>query len=141
MFVLDTDVYFGGLQLRSRGRTVVTDRLGSVRNPGGVPSRYFPYGEEEQVTTQDRDKFDGYYRDATSGLDFGGKRYYASALGVFVAPDQSKQCSANQNPELFNKYRFAAADPVTNSRGGVRIDQSGRFDDAGNTVVSYVKPS
>jgi len=75
MFVLDTNLYFGNMLLRSRGVTVVTDRLGSVRNSGGTASRYFPYGEEEQVTAQDRDKFGTYYRDSTTGLDYAENRY------------------------------------------------------------------
>jgi hypothetical protein len=41
-------------------------------------------------------------------------------------------------PGSWNRYSFAGADPVTNSSGLVGIDQTGRFDDSGNTVVSSV---
>ena len=53
MTTLDTSLYFGSRTIISRGVTVALDRLGSNQASG---SRYFPYGEEQQVTAQDRDK-------------------------------------------------------------------------------------
>ena len=50
---VDTNLYFGSRTIVSRGVTVVPDRLGSNRAEG---SRYYPYGEEQQVTAGDRDK-------------------------------------------------------------------------------------
>ena len=62
----------------SRGNVVGLDRVGSVRTAVNVgASRYFPYGEEETTTQQDRDKFATYYRDGTTGLDYAQNRYYA----------------------------------------------------------------
>ena len=42
----DTNLYFGSRAIVSRGATVIPDRVGSKRAGG---SRYFPYGEEQQV--------------------------------------------------------------------------------------------
>ena len=75
MTQLDTNLYFGSRTIVSRGVTVAPDRLGS-NYAGG--SRYFPYGEEQQVTAQDRDKFGTYYRDSTTGLNYTQNRYYAN---------------------------------------------------------------
>src|SRR5579859_8202083 len=97
----------------SRGVTVTPDRLGSI---GG----YFPYGEEQQVTAQDRDKFATYYRDSTSALDYAQNRYYASTLGRFTSPDPYKQASAGASePQNWNQYAYVGGDPVN------RIDPQG----------------
>ena len=107
---IDTNLYFGSRTIVSRGVTVAPDRLGS-NYAGG--SRYFPYGEEQQVTAQDRDKFATYYRDSTTTLDYADQRYYASTLGRFMTVDRGP---ADPNTPLsFNRYAYAAADPVNNS--------------------------
>jgi hypothetical protein len=69
--LVDVNVYFGSKTIVSRGAAAVRDRLGSSRTGG---SKYFPYGEEQQVTGQDRDKFGTYYRDGTTGLDYADQR-------------------------------------------------------------------
>jgi RHS repeat-associated protein len=110
MFVGDTNLYFGGKRIRSRNVTVVTDKSGSVRNSG---ARYFPYGEEEQVTAQDRDKFATYYRDGTTGFDYAENRYYASTLGRFLTPDPSGASTVvTQNPVSWNMYAYVNGDPA-----------------------------
>jgi RHS repeat-associated protein len=120
MFVLDTNLYFGGKLLRSRSVTVVTDRSSSVRNSG---ARYFPYGEEQQVTAQDKDKFGGYYRDATSGLDYAQNRYYANTLGRFTSPDPYAASVGPSDPASWNRYIYTRGDPIN------RIDPSGLEDE------------
>jgi RHS repeat-associated protein len=113
MFLVDTNLYFGGMQLRSRAVTVVTERSSSVRNSGGTASRYFPYGEEQQVTSQDRDKFGTYYRDGTTGLDYAQNRYYANTLGRFLTPDPAGASAvAIQIPSSWNMFAHANSDPV-----------------------------
>jgi RHS repeat-associated protein len=93
------------------------DRLGSA---GG--SRYFPYGEEKQVTAQDRDKFATYYRDGTTGLDYAQNRYYASTLGRFLTPDPDSASAGPSEPGSWNRYAYTRGDPVN------RTDPSGRVD-------------
>jgi RHS repeat-associated protein len=106
---IDTNLYFGSRMIVSRGVTVQPDRIGSNRAGG---SRYFPYGEEQQSTAQDRDKFATYYRDSTTGLDYAQNRYYASTLGRFVSPDPYKSANGTANPQEWNQYAYVATDPI-----------------------------
>src|SRR5579859_5912443 len=106
---LDTNLYFGSRTIVSRGVTVQPDRLGSNRAGG---SRYFPYGEEQQVTAQDRDKFATYYRDSTTGLDYAQNRYYASTLGRFLSPDPYRASAGRADPGSWNRYAYTQGDPV-----------------------------
>ena len=83
---------------------VSTDHLGSTRlvtdQNANVVGRhdYIPFGEEIAGNTGGRDstfgtqdfvnqKFTGKERDAESGLDYFGARYYGSALGRFTSSD------------------------------------------------------
>jgi RHS repeat-associated protein len=106
---VDTNLYFGSRTIVSRGVTVVPDRLGSNRAGG---SRYFPYGEEQQVTAQDRDKFATYYRDGTTGLDYAQNRYYASTLGRFISPDPYSSSVGPADPGSWNRYAYVQNDPI-----------------------------
>ncbi len=65
--------------------SVVTDNVGAIKDE----SDYYPYGAERVITDLDsnRYKFTGKERDAESGLDQFGARYYASAWGRFMTPD------------------------------------------------------
>ena len=72
-----------------------TDALGSVRavtnQQGQVISRhdFMPFGEEVAPVTPPTEKqlFTGKERDAESGLDHFGARYYGSSIGRFVGPN------------------------------------------------------
>jgi RHS repeat-associated protein len=92
---------------------VAPDRLGSNQASG---SRYFPYGEEQQTTAQDRDKFATYYRDSTTGLDYAQNRYYANTLGRFISPDPYQATATSpsdpSNPKSWNRYAYVNGDPV-----------------------------
>jgi RHS repeat-associated protein len=116
---VDTNLYFGSRTIVSRGVTVTLDRVGSNRAGG---SRYFPYGEEQQVTAQDRDKFATYYRDSTTGLDYAQNRYYASTLARFMSPDPYQASAGPSDPGSWNRYAYTRGDPVN------RIDPSGQSD-------------
>jgi len=119
MTTLDTNLYFGSRTIVSRGVTVTLDRVGSNRAGG---SRYFPYGEEQQTTAQDRDKFATYYRDSTTGLDYAQNRYYANTLGRFMSPDPYTESAGPSDPGSWNRYAYTRGDPVN------RADPSGQFD-------------
>jgi len=101
---VDTNLYFGSRMIVSRGGIVVPNRLGSIGD-------YFPYGEEKQVTAQDRDKFATYYRDGNTGLDYAQNRYYANTLGRFTSPDAGTG-SKPVDPGSWNKYVYTQGDPV-----------------------------
>jgi RHS repeat-associated protein len=83
------------------------DRLGSSRTGG---SKYFPYGEEQQVTAQDKDKFATYYRDGTTGLDYAQNRYYANTLGRFTSPDPYMSSGGTADPQSWNRYSYVQGD-------------------------------
>ena len=110
-----------------------TDQLGSTRlvtDAGqNVIARhdYLPFGEEIPSTYGGRSKpsllfgaldnvnqkFTGKERDAESGLDYFGARYYGSALGRWTSPDPklfSKE--ALQIPQEWNKYAYARNNPL-----------------------------
>src|SRR5207245_5825119 len=99
-------VYFGSKLIQANGTGPLLDRLGSNRNA----SRYFPYGEEQQVTANDKDKFATYYRDQTTGLDYAQNRYYANTLGRFTNPDSHAGFTAI--PQSLNRYAYVQGDPV-----------------------------
>src|SRR5437588_3701164 len=103
----------------SRGVAVMLDRLGS-NHAGG--SRYYPYGEEQQTTAADRDKFATYYRDQTTGLDYAQNRYYANTLGRFTSPDPYKASGGPADSQSWNRYTYTRGDPVN------RFDPSGLED-------------
>jgi len=109
------NVHFGGKLVRSAGKTVAVDRLGSVvgrGGPGAVETHsYFPYGEERVVTAQDREKFGTYLRDAT-GLDYADQRYYASTQGRFTSPDPYQASGGAGEPGSWNRYGYVEGDPV-----------------------------
>ncbi len=92
----DVNLYFGSKVIVSKSGPVLRDRLGSSRTGG---SKYFPYGEEQQVTAQDRDKFGTYYRDGTTGLDYAQNRYYANTLGRFTSPDPYMPSGGPADPQ------------------------------------------
>jgi len=122
-----TNVYFGG-KLVSRGApggshqdgiqltAVTTDRLGSI-------GKFYPYGQEKpSATTNDTQKFTGYYRDAVTGLDYADQRYHEPGMGRFATPDPYKASSGPQDPGSWNKYAYTRGDPVN------RVDPNGQDD-------------
>ena len=63
-------------------------------------------------------KFTGKERDAESGLDMFGARYYASTLGRFVTPDWAAKPTAVPyahygNPQSLNLYGYVENNPTT----------------------------
>ncbi|MEO5924828.1 MAG: RHS repeat-associated core domain-containing protein [Bryobacteraceae bacterium] len=97
-----TNLYFGGKMLTAQGSTILTDRLGSNVTGG---KRYFPFGQEKpSATTNNTEKFTGYFRDAESGLDYADQRYHNAGSGRFVTPDPAGSG--------LNWYAYANSDPV-----------------------------
>ncbi len=57
--------------------------------------------------------FTGKERDAESGNDYFGARYYASSMGRFMSPDPSGLYYADlTNPQSFNLYSYALNNPL-----------------------------
>jgi RHS repeat-associated protein len=64
--------------------------------------------------------FTGKERDAESGLDYFGARYYGSSMGRFMSPDFSDDpmpipFTDPGNPQTLNAYAYGINNPLTNS--------------------------
>ncbi len=109
------NVTFAGKLVQSKGYTVATDRLGSVRwsSLGGVTEYiYFPYGEERTGTSNDTEKFGTYTRDS-SGQDYADQRYYGVGTGRYWTVDPAGTRAVKLgNPMSWNHYAYALADPI-----------------------------
>ena len=57
-------------------------------------------------------KFTGKERDAESGLDNFGARYYASAMGRFMKPDPLLNSGRPGSPQTWNRYSYALNNPL-----------------------------
>jgi RHS repeat-associated protein len=96
------------------------DAVGSVRavtdQAGNVVRRhdYFPFGEGDGTTTgQDAVRFAGKERDAESGLDYFGARYYASRTGRFTTVDPQMGTElALVDPQRWNRYAYSLNNPL-----------------------------
>jgi RHS repeat-associated protein len=107
--VTNTHLYFAGKLIRSQGSTVVRDRLGSNR-AGGM--NYFPYGEEQSPTSNNKEKFGTYFRDQTTGFDYADQRYFRAQLGRFLTPDPYMGSGSPGNPGSWNRYAYSLSDPT-----------------------------
>ncbi|MCW5977831.1 MAG: RHS repeat-associated core domain-containing protein [Bryobacteraceae bacterium] len=123
----EANVYFAG-RLVTRVDTagggserVFMDRLGSVAKRGATALRYFPYGEEKGgTTTQERDKYGTYFRDAVTNLDYAHNRYFSSTIGRFLSADPYGGSGTVKDPQSWNRYGYVQGDPVNgNDPGGL----------------------
>jgi RHS repeat-associated protein len=109
---------------------LTADYLGSTRlvtdETGAVVARhdFFPFGEEIPAGTNGRSpvwaasdainqKFTGKERDAESGLDYFGARYYGGGLGRFTSPDPSNLSVDFWLPQTWNRYAYALNNPLS----------------------------
>jgi RHS repeat-associated protein len=82
-----------------------------------------------------RCSFAGKERDAESGNDYFGARYYASSMGRWMSPDPSQLVFTNlTNPQALNLYAYVMNNPL------IHIDPNGwdcvYFNDSGSGVES-----
>jgi RHS repeat-associated protein len=95
------------------------------------PLDYAPFGRVISGSTNDPYLFTGKERDAESGLDFFGARYYASSMGRFMSPDWSSGPEAVPyaklgNPQSLNLYQYVLNNPMRS------------FDADGHTTIDGV---
>jgi len=64
--------------------------------------------------------FTGKERDAESGLDYFGARYYSSSMGRFSSPDPKATSAHLENPQSWNRYAYTDNNPL------VYIDPDGK---------------
>ena len=125
---------FGGTAPAQPGTRYLTpDHLGSTRvvtaEDQSVLSRhdYLPFGEEvgaayggrssvsgytPSLTDGPTQKFTGKERDAESGLDYFGARYFGGAAGRFASVDPENAGSDSEDPQTWNAYAYAANNPL-----------------------------
>ncbi len=130
---VDTDVYFAGRLIGQAAGTsftaTPTDNIGSVRQdlslyPSPTASTFFPWGEEQTSTPNDRVKFATYRRDSESNLDYAWNRYYNNVTARFMSPDPYSPSASPSNPQSWNRYSYVLNDPI-----GIN-DPTGRDDAA-----------
>jgi RHS repeat-associated protein len=96
------------------------DALGSVRavtDQSGTVIRqhnYFPFGEGDGTTAGTAaQRFTGKERDAETGLDYFGARYYASRTGRFTTVDPVMPIEdALLDPQRWNRYSYVMNRPL-----------------------------
>lgn len=106
-------------------RRVDTDYLGNAQST----YHSLPYGEmvpsTQSISTTEH-FFTGKERDAESGNDYFGARYYSSAMGRFLSPDWSVKTepvpyAKLDNPQSLNLYSYVGNDPL------VAVDPDGHL--------------
>ena len=99
----------------------ISDPLGSVRaevsGAGQIDETCgnLPFGDGQNCSGPDaiENHFTGKERDAESGLDYFGARYYSSNMGRFSSPDPSGLYYADPtNPQSLNLYSYALNNPL-----------------------------
>jgi len=60
-------------------------------------------------------RYTGKERDAESGLDYFGARYYASNMGRWMSPDPSNWGVDFHNPQTWNHYSYVGNNPLSNT--------------------------
>lgn len=140
---LEEYVFFNGQRVARRDVSTnavhyyFSDHLGThavVENATGTSCEqdidYYPYGGVEHdycPNAPQNYKFTGKERDAESGLDNFGARYYASGFGRFMTPDWAARATAVPyavfgDPQSLNLYGYVRNDPVS------RVDPDGHLD-------------
>jgi RHS repeat-associated protein len=96
--------------------SVITDAVGNIKSE----SDYYPWGGELQFSNNDSNhyKFTGKERDAETGLDYFGARYYSNGLGRFVSADWSATpipvpYADLSDPQSLNLYTYVRNIPTT----------------------------
>ena len=118
------------------------DALGSVRvvtNEAGAVVRrhdYLPFGQAWAATPGETSPkmFTGQERDAETGLDYFGARYYRAEIGRFTTVDPGHVGGDVGNPQTWNAYVYAGNNPLRN------IDPDGRRWFTKNGNARWVRP-
>jgi RHS repeat-associated protein len=108
----------------------------------GVPTYAFlslPFGDGQTtlIGSDNNDiHFTGKERDAESGNDYFGARYYASSMGRYMSPDWSAKAepvpySKLDNPQSLNLYSYVLNNPLS------AVDQDGHFSTDSYNVDKY----
>jgi RHS repeat-associated protein len=99
----------------------------------GIRSAALGYGPDST-----RQKFTSKERDAETGLDFFGARYYGSIMGRFLSPDSLFVDQFEHDPQSWNLYTYVRNNPLryidllglahTDANGNWVGDEDGEYD-------------
>ena len=117
--LISNRVYFGGMLLGTDGTAAQgvtldanfdtftwTDRLGSAQ-----PT--YPYGADIGAPPgADAPDFATYTKEGATGLEYAMNRYYSGGLGRFMTVDAKRKSAKRRKPQSWNRYSYAADDPV-----------------------------
>jgi RHS repeat-associated protein len=103
---------------------IFADHLGSTRLVTAVNQSivdnmdYLPFGQQIAGGSSTTHRFTGKERDAESGLDMFGARYYGSSLGRFMTPDWAAKATAVPyadfgDPQTLNLYGYVRNNPLS----------------------------
>ncbi len=128
---------YGGTAPATTTQYLTSDHLGSTRvvtsGAQAVVRRYdyFPFGEALRAGAGGRTdvggyepteepqklslRFTGKERDAESGLDFFGARYFSGAQGRFTSPDAPFADQHTIDPQSWNLYAYVRNNPLKNT--------------------------
>ncbi len=139
-FVSGPGVYYY-LEDQIGSTRVITDSAGNTC----YDADFYPYGGERVVTDTcpQNYKFTGKERDAESGNDYFGARYYSSSMGRFMSPDplpwihlqhgddteQKKFAAFIASPQNFNMYAYVNNNPL-NKTDPTGMNACGTNDDS-----------
>jgi RHS repeat-associated protein len=75
---------------------------------------FYPFGGERVVTSTcpQNYKFTGKERDAETGLDYFGARYYSNGLGRWLTPDKPFADQIAHRPQSWNLYAYGRNNPL-----------------------------
>jgi RHS repeat-associated protein len=104
----------------------ITDQVGTLRAREGIGANWvgacssLPHGDAMNCTVDPSDMSStGKERDAESGLDYFGARFYGSSIGRFLSPAPGPYIK--QDPQTWNRYAYARNSPLK------YIDPTGRY--------------
>lgn len=125
---------YGGTVTEAGTRYLSADHLGSVRlvtkSDGSIDRRidYLPFGEFMPAGVGTRTtalnyesseafaaltkRFTGKERDAETGLDYFGARYFSGAQGRFTSPDPLLNSGRPEDPQSWNRYAYVGNNPL-----------------------------
>jgi RHS repeat-associated protein len=96
--------------------SVITDASGNIKSEFD----FYPWGGELQFVANDSNhyKFTSKERDAETGLDYFGARYFSNGLGRFTTPDWAAKATAVpyaefSDPQSLNLYSYVRNVPTS----------------------------